>query len=171
MNERNKWEKPRAFVSHDTRDKAEIAQPLAIKLLQFMCPVWYDEFSLKVGDSLRGSIEAGLKECPKCIFVLTPNFLANSGWSQDGVELDLTRELVEKQKVILPVWHNVTAKDVYEYSPVLADRVAVDWSWFIGAPYGTRTRVTAVKGRCPGPLDEGRKCSAIKCATMNAPDI
>jgi hypothetical protein len=25
-----------------------------------------------------------------------------------------------------------------------------------GAPYGTRTRVTAVKGRCPGPLDEGR---------------
>jgi hypothetical protein len=27
---------------------------------------------------------------------------------------------------------------------------------FFGAPYGTRTRVTAVKGRCPGPLDEGR---------------
>src|SRR5262249_23109436 len=25
-----------------------------------------------------------------------------------------------------------------------------------GAPYGTRTRVTAVKGRCPRPLDEGR---------------
>ncbi len=25
-----------------------------------------------------------------------------------------------------------------------------------GAPYGTRTRVTAVKGRRPGPLDEGR---------------
>src|ERR1700733_3168838 len=29
-----------------------------------------------------------------------------------------------------------------------------------GAPYGTRTRVTAVKGRCPGPLDEGRDESA-----------
>ena len=27
---------------------------------------------------------------------------------------------------------------------------------FIGAPYGNRTRVSAVKGRCPGPLDEGR---------------
>ena len=26
----------------------------------------------------------------------------------------------------------------------------------IGAPYGIRTRVTAVKGRCPRPLDEGR---------------
>src|SRR5262249_29957494 len=27
---------------------------------------------------------------------------------------------------------------------------------FVGAPYGNRTRVSAVKGRCPGPLDEGR---------------
>jgi hypothetical protein len=26
----------------------------------------------------------------------------------------------------------------------------------IGAPYGTRTRVSAVKGRRPRPLDEGR---------------
>jgi hypothetical protein len=90
--------------------------------------VWYDEFSLKVGDSLRGSIEAGLKQCPKCIFVLTPNFLANSGWSKTEYDSIFTRELVEKQRVILPVWHNVTAKDVYEYSPVLADRVAVNWS-------------------------------------------
>ncbi len=24
-----------------------------------------------------------------------------------------------------------------------------------GVPYGSRTRVFAVKGRCPGPLDEG----------------
>ena len=26
---------------------------------------------------------------------------------------------------------------------------------FIGDPYGIRTRVVAVKGRCPRPLDEG----------------
>jgi site-specific DNA recombinase len=29
------------------------------------------------------------------------------------------------------------------------------YSYLIGVPYGIRTRVTAVKGRCPGPLDEG----------------
>ena len=27
-----------------------------------------------------------------------------------------------------------------------------------GDPYGTRTRVAAVKGRCPRPLDEGASC-------------
>ena len=30
-----------------------------------------------------------------------------------------------------------------------------------GAPYGNRTRVSAVKGRCPRPLDEGREKEAI----------
>lgn len=96
--------------------------------MQFMCPVWYDEFSLKVGDSLRASIEKGLKECSKCIFLLTPNFLANSGWSKTEYNSIFTRELVEKQRVILPVWSDVTARDVYKYSPILADRVAVNWS-------------------------------------------
>jgi hypothetical protein len=128
MNMRNRWEKPRAFISHDSRDKREIAEPLAIQLQKFMCSVWYDDFTLKVGDSLRESIETGLKECPKCILILTPNFLSNGGWSKREYDSIFTRELVEKQRVILPVWHGVAAEDVYKYSPILADRFAVQWS-------------------------------------------
>lgn len=126
--EHDKWQRPLAFISHDSRDKLEIAQPLAVELIKLMCPVWYDEFTLKVGDSLRESIERGLKECPKCIFVLTPNFLANGGWAKSEYDAIFTRELIEKQRVILPVWHGVTKEDVYRYSPILADRVAVPWS-------------------------------------------
>jgi hypothetical protein len=125
---RNKWEKPLAFISHDSRNKAEIAQPLALALQKLSCPVWFDEYSMKVGDSLRESIEAGLKECRKCILILTPDFLRNGGWTKREYDSIFTRELVEQQKVILPVWHGVTPKDVYEYSPILADRVALQWS-------------------------------------------
>lgn len=128
LKRRNELEKPKAFISHDSRDKASIAGPLAIQLQKFMCPVWYDEFSLKVGDSLRAGIEAGLKECPKCIMLLTPNFLANGGWVKREYDSIFTRELVEKQQVILPVWADVTVEQIYEYSPILADRLAVDWS-------------------------------------------
>jgi hypothetical protein len=128
LKRRNELEKPKAFISHDSRDKALIAGPLAIQLQKFMCPVWYDEFSLKVGDSLRAGIEAGLKECPKCILLLTPNFLANGGWVKREYDSIFTRELVEKQQVILPVWANVTVEQIYEYSPILADRLAVNWS-------------------------------------------
>jgi hypothetical protein len=128
MNERNKWEKPRAFISHDSRDKTSIAEQIAVQLQRLMCPVWYDQFSLRVGDSLRESIETGLKECHKCILVLTPNFLNNKGWSKREYDSIFTREIVEQKKVILPVWHEISAQDVYQYSPILADRVAVQWS-------------------------------------------
>ena len=128
LKRRNELEKPKAFISHDSRDKISIAGPLALQLQKFMCPVWYDEFSLKVGDSLRAGIEAGLKECPKCILILTPNFLANSGWTKREYDSIFTRELVESQQVILPIWSDVTVADVYKYSPILADRLAVNWS-------------------------------------------
>jgi hypothetical protein len=128
MNARNKWEKPRAFISHDSRDKKTIAEALAVQMQKLMCPVWYDQFALKVGDSLRESIENGLKECAKCILVLTPNFLKNGGWTKREYDSIFTREIVEKRRVIVPVWDQITAEDVYQYSPVLADRVAVQWS-------------------------------------------
>ncbi len=67
------------FISHDSHDKEEVASKIAIELTRRVCPVWYDEFSLKVGDSLRESIEKGLKECKKCILILSPSFLTNKG--------------------------------------------------------------------------------------------
>ena len=60
--------------------------------------------------------------------MLTPNFLGNKGWTRREYDLIFTRELVEKQKVILPVWNEISPEDVYQYSPILADRVAVQWS-------------------------------------------
>ena len=120
--------KPVAFISHDSRDKTDIALPLAIQLQRLMLPVWYDEFSLKVGDSLRESIENGLKNCKKCIFILTPNFLNKGGWPKREYDSIFTREIIEEKKLIFPIWHNVSVKDVYEYSPILADRIGLDWN-------------------------------------------
>jgi hypothetical protein len=119
---------PLAFISHDSRDKNDIARPLAINLSQNLCPVWYDEFSLQVGDSLREKIEKGLKECRKCILILTPNFLANQGWGKKEFDSIFTRELIEQQNLVLPIWAGVTQKDVFNYSLALADRLGIDWS-------------------------------------------
>jgi hypothetical protein len=88
--------------------------------------VWYDEYSLRVGASLRESIEAGLKETRNCIVVLSPNFLSNKGWGKAEFDSVFTREILEKQNVMLPVWHNVTVEQVYEYSPRLADKVGLN---------------------------------------------
>ena len=124
---RTREETPVAFISYDSRDKDDIAKPLALKLAAFGCPVWFDEFSLRVGDSLRESIERGLRECEKCILVVSPHFLANTGWTKTEFNAIFTREIHERNHVILPVWAGVTAQDIYEYSPTLKDRFAIFW--------------------------------------------
>ena len=122
---RSELEKPLAFISHDRRDQDDLVRPLVHALSKLMCHVWYAEYSLKVGDSLRESIEKGMKETRKCILVLSPNFLSNAGWAKAEFDSVFTREILEGQNVFMPIWHNVTEREVYEYSPRLKDRVAL----------------------------------------------
>ncbi len=116
-----------AFICHDTRDKKSVARPIAMKLSGTGCPVWYDEFSLRVGDHLRESVERGLKECKKCILIISPHFLHNKGWTKTEFDEIFTREVLEESDVILPVWRGVTSAEVFAYSPTLANRKALDW--------------------------------------------
>lgn len=119
--------RPLAFLSHDSRDKDDVARPLAIELGRLLCPVWFDEYSLKVGDSLSDSIDRGIREAAKCILILSPSFLANPGWSKAEFKAIINRHIAEGA-VILPVWHNVTRDDVYGYSSFLVDIVASNMS-------------------------------------------
>lgn len=132
-----------AFVSHDSRDKDRFVRDLALELLKNSCRVWYDEYTLKVGDSLRASIERGLRETRKCIVVLSPNFLANEGWGRAEFDSVFTREILERENVILPVWLDVSARDVYDYSPRLADKVGLQAS--LGVTEVARRLANAVK--------------------------
>ena len=140
---RSEAEKPLAFISHDTRDKDVLVRELALAMIKGMCPVWYDEYSLQVGQSLRESIETGLKEARKCVLVLSPNFFSNKGWTKAEFDSIFTREILEQTNVILPVWHEVGAKEVYDYSPRLADRVGLPSS--LGVDELARKLVAAIK--------------------------
>jgi len=123
---RSRYEPPLAFISHDSRDK-DIARRIAAKLQSMLCTVWYDEFSLQVGDNLRDTIEKGLKECRKCVLVLSPNFISNKGWTKTEFDSIFTRQILEEDKLVLPVWYQVSKRDVYDYSPSLSNVYALDW--------------------------------------------
>jgi formylglycine-generating enzyme required for sulfatase activity len=111
------------FISHAWEDKEDIARPLAEALRRKGLRVWYDEFTLTLGDSLRRSIDRGLAQSRYGVVILSPYFFAKE-WPQKELDGLAARE-VSGEKVILPVWHNITADQVREYSPTLADRVAV----------------------------------------------
>ena len=125
---RSNQEKPLGFISHDSRDKEAVAKPIAIALQKFQCPVWYDEFSLKVGNNLRTTIEKGLKECKKCVLILSPSFFSNNGWTKTEFDSIFTRQILEETDLILPVWYNVTKHEVYDYSPSLLNIKGLDWN-------------------------------------------
>lgn len=85
--------------------------------------MWYDEFTLKIGDNLRRKIDEGLVRSRFGVVVLSPSFFA-SGWKQYELDGLVTKEVGGDQQVILPVWHNVSSDDVMKRSPSLAAKVA-----------------------------------------------
>jgi hypothetical protein len=111
------------FISHASEDKEAIARPLAEALRSTGLRVWYDDFSLRLGDSLHQSIDKGLARSRFGVVILSPYFFEKH-WPQQELNGLVTRE-VNAVKVILPVWHGVTFDDVRKYSVTLADRLAV----------------------------------------------
>ena len=112
------------FISHAGEDKERIARPLADQLRSAGLNVWYDEFSLRLGDSLRESIDRGLAESRYGLVILSHNFFAKR-WPQAELNGLFAMETAGTEKRILPVWHDITQAEVARHSPILADRVAV----------------------------------------------
>lgn len=110
------------FVSHASEDKDEVVRPLAIALKDLGLKVWYDEFELKIGDSLRKKIDKGLANSRFGIVVLSKDFF-RKGWT--NYELDgIVSKAVSGEQIILPIWHNITKQELLGFSPSLADKVA-----------------------------------------------
>jgi DNA-binding response OmpR family regulator len=111
-----------AFISHATEDKVEFVRPLAEALQSAGANIWYDEFALRLGDSLRRSIEMGLRDARYGVVVLSRSFFLKE-WTQKELDVLNTKE-ISGGKVILPVWFNFTREDAERFCPFLADRIA-----------------------------------------------
>lgn len=117
-----------AFISHASEDKDEFVRPLANALQQAGHNIWYDEFSLTIGDSLRKSIDKGLANSRFGIVVLSPDFFAKQ-WTEYELNGLVAREIMGG-KVILPIWHKVSKDQVLRFSPTLADKLALNTAMF-----------------------------------------
>lgn len=110
------------FISHASEDKEAVVRPLANALVQHGLRVWYDEFELKIGDSLRRKIDKGLANSRFGIVVLSRDFI-KKGWT--NYELDgIISKAVSGEQIMLPIWHEITKQEIIAYSPSLADKVA-----------------------------------------------
>ena len=118
---RRKWD---FFISH-AAEEADFARSLAFKLEECRFQVWYDAFVLTAGDSLLEKIDEGLARSRYGVVILSHAFFKKS-WTKKELDGLATLEGKKKrQKVILPVWHDLTVEEVRKYSPSLAGRIGV----------------------------------------------
>jgi hypothetical protein len=75
-----------------------------------------------MGDSLRRKIDKGLANSKFGVVVLSQAFFGR-GWPEYELDGLVTRSISGDQ-ILLPIWHNVSKREVIGYSPSLADRLA-----------------------------------------------
>lgn len=112
------------FVSHASDDKDAIVRPLATALQEEGLDVWFDEFELRIGDSLRRRIDHGLARSRFGVVIISPAFLAKN-WTQYELDGLVTREMHGGTQVILPIWHGISKDEIIKQSPTLADKLAL----------------------------------------------
>jgi len=112
------------FISHASEDKANFVRGLADALHDHNVAVWYDEFSLRPGDSLRRSIDHGLSKSRYGVVVLSKAFIGK-GWPEWELDGLVQRQNYSKQPVLLPIWLGLSYEEVLDFSPPLADKFAI----------------------------------------------
>lgn len=112
------------FICHASEDKESFVRPLAEALRRLGVAVWYDGFSLDVGDSLSKEIDRGIAGSKFGIVVISKSFIGKA-WPDHELRGLVSRDVDEDFR-ILPIWHGVTKKEVRKFSPPLSDKVAID---------------------------------------------
>lgn len=114
------------FISHASEDKESFVRQFAEQLQKAGLAVWYDEFSLEWGDSLRRKIDHGLANSTFGVVVLSEHFF-DKPWPQEELNGIFSLQMSGASRM-LPIWHKITKDEVAAHSPMLADRVAMTTS-------------------------------------------
>ena len=116
-----------AFICHVSEDKDEVARPLAEALRSHGLNVWYDELSLKTGDSLSGKIDYGLVNSSYGIIIVSKKFFEKK-WPETEFHALIDKQVKMNKRIILSIWHNISRDEVEKHSPILADLAALKTS-------------------------------------------
>ena len=114
------------FISHAHEDKESFVDELVSYLKERNITIWYDDSQIKWGDSLRKKIDEGLRHSRFGIIVLSPYYIAEGKyWTKSELDALFQMESVNG-KLILPIWHNLTKKQVMDFSPIIVGKKAMN---------------------------------------------
>lgn len=113
------------FISHASEDKESFVDEFVEELNKLDIKVWYDKTNMRWGNSLRAHIDSGLAKSTYGIVVISKDYIApHKYWTKAELDGLFDKESIYGER-ILPIWHNITKKEVSEYSPLLASKLAM----------------------------------------------
>lgn len=92
--------KPKIFLSHSKKDK-QLIQRIANDLRSSGIDVWYDEWEIPVGDSIRKKIfEDGIPNCD-AFFVYLSDYSVDSYWVQKELDSAIFKDSEERNSFLI----------------------------------------------------------------------
>jgi len=108
------------FISYSSDDR-EFVERLARDLVRAGLSVWYDQWQLSVGDSLRDKISAGIEGSAYLAVVLSQASV-QSKWVKEEVYAAMARAAEDGRVIVLPL-----LKEDCDIPALLKDKVYVDF--------------------------------------------
>ena len=128
INEENEKPEYDVFISHAWEDKEDFVDDFVKDLNSLGVTTWYDKSQILWGDSTRKKIDEGLKKSRFGIVILSPNYIAEGKyWTKAELDGLFQLESINGKK-LLPIWHKLTKKEVMDFSPTIAGKLAMNTS-------------------------------------------
>lgn len=115
-----KMQKYDVFVSHATKDKAKYVGRLVEALKREGLTVFYDSDCISWGDRISQKVDEGLRSSKFAVVVISKNFIGRQ-WTEYELKTLLARQNREGRKIIMPILHGITKKQLVKNYPELKD--------------------------------------------------
>ena len=89
---------PKVYLAHASEDKGQV-RPIAEYLMANGIDVWFDEWEIEAGDSLRQKMEEGLGSMTHFVIVLTKTSLTKP-WVAKEIDVGLVRQVGSKSRFV-----------------------------------------------------------------------
>ena len=113
-----------AFLAHANEDKETIANKLFKALTKKGLMIWYDDFCIKPGDSIREKIDEGIKNSSHGLLLLSKNFFKKT-WCVKELNGLFSKNISNIKNKVIPIWYRINRTDVEDYSHIIADISAI----------------------------------------------
>ena len=113
----------RVFISHASEDKEPFVRQFASILRDLGIDVWYDEYEIKPGMSIRESVDRGLVSCDVGVLIFSKWYFKKKWtiWELNG----LIQRMLDESALLIPIYYDLSHEELSHISPSLSDIMGI----------------------------------------------